>query len=80
MELKLKEDLQETYIFVPFINNNVIGKFIEEGLYPHLYDLYPELFDVIESTKEKKTKVVNDISIHDSINEGGTDFSGTHTV
>jgi hypothetical protein len=68
MELKLKENLQEAYIFIPFINNNVVGKFIDKGLYPHLYNLYPELFDVV--VEPKKTNVVNDILINNDTKEG----------
>jgi hypothetical protein len=71
MELKLRKDIEETYIYNPFTNADVIGKFIPEGLYPHLYKLYPELFEVVEETKTKKTKVVNDILINNGTEEGG---------
>ena len=71
MELKLKENVKETYIYVPFINGNVIGKFIEAGLYTHLYEIYPDYFDIIEPVKEtKKTNVVNDILINNGTEEG----------
>ena len=71
MELKLKKDIEETYIYNPFSHTNILGKFIEEGLYPHLYNLYPELFDVVvEETKTKKTKIVNDILINNGTEEG----------
>ena len=80
MELKLKDNYQEAYVFVPFVNANVMGKFIEEGLYPHLYKISPEMFDVIEESfyydipvKEvKKTKKVDDIFINISTDEGDT--------
>ena len=73
MKLKLRKDIEETYIYEPFTNKDVIGKFIPEGLYPHLYKLYPELFDVVvvEETKTKKTKVVNDILINNGTEESG---------
>jgi hypothetical protein len=77
MELKLKKDLQEAYIYVPFVNNNIMGKFIDEGLYPHLYNIEPELFDVV---KDKKTKVVNDLYINDTIEPSGSDLGGAHTI
>ena len=71
MELKLKKGIEESYIYDPFSHTNILGKFIEEGLYPHLYNLYPELFDVVvEETKIKKTKVVNDILINDGTEKG----------
>jgi hypothetical protein len=71
MELKLKAGIEETYIYVPFINGNIIAKFIDKGLYSHLYELYPDLFDVVEPVKEtKKTKVVNDIFIDNGTEEG----------
>lgn len=72
MELKLKKDIAETYIYVPFTNGNVIGKFIEEGLYPHLYNIYPDYFDIIEPVKTKKTTIVNDIFINDGTEQGST--------
>ena len=52
MELKLKKDIQESYIYDPFSHTNILGKFIEEPLYPHLYNLYPEYFEV--ATKASK--------------------------
>jgi hypothetical protein len=73
MELKLKKELQEAYIYVPFINNNVLGKFINEGLYEHLYNIAPELFDIVEipvESKTKKTKVIDDIFINNITEEG----------
>lgn len=71
MKLKLRKDIEETYIYEPFTNTDVIGKFIPEGLYPHLYKLYPELFDVVvEETKTKKTKIVDDIFINNGTEEG----------
>jgi hypothetical protein len=72
MELKLKKNIEEAYIYEPFSNTDIIGKFIEKSLYPHLYKLYPELFDVIvEETKTKKTKIVDDILINNGTEEGG---------
>ena len=59
MQLKLKKDLEETYIYVPFINNSVMGKFIDEGLYRHLFAIEPEFFDVVveEPVKGLKQKI-----------------------
>jgi len=54
MELKLRKDIEETYIYEPFTNTDVIGKFIDKGLYPHLYKLYPELFEVILDETDKE--------------------------
>ena len=71
MELKLKKGIEESYIYEPFSHKNILGKFIDERLYPHLYSLYPELFDLAEEeTKTKKTKVVNDIFINDGTEKG----------
>jgi hypothetical protein len=73
MKLKLKKELEEAYIYVPFVKANVLGKFIEEGLYSHLYKKYPELFD-IEPVKGLKQKIEemknNDISINNNTIEG----------
>lgn len=72
MELKLKEDYIDAEIWVSFDNKNIVGKFIEEGLYPHLYKVYPHIFDVIEEeVKTKKTKI-NDLSINDTTTEGNS--------
>lgn len=84
MELKLKKELEEAYIYVPFINNDVMGKFIDEGLYPHLYNIAPELFDVtlqVEDIlpKTKKTKV-DDLYINNTTEQGGSDLGGTHAI
>ena len=81
MNVKLKKEFEEAYIYVPFINNNVVGKFIDEGLLPHLYNIAPELFDIVEPVKEtKKTKVVDDLYINNTIEQGGSNLGGTHTV
>ena len=59
MNLKLKQNLEEAYIYVPFTNSNVMGKFIDEGLYIHLYEIEPEFFDIIadEPVKGLKQKI-----------------------
>lgn len=67
MELKLKAGYEEMTIYIPQENRNVIGKFIDSRLYPHLYRLYPDLFEEIVETK--KTKKVNDILINDITDE-----------
>lgn len=73
MRLKLKKELQECYIYVPFIKTDILGKFIDEELYPHLYKKYPELFD-IEPAKGLKQKIEeikkDDILIDRSTIEG----------
>lgn len=78
MELRLKDNYKEAYIWVSFVNANVMGKFIEQGLYPHLYKVNPEMFDIIEEAlyydipvkQVKKTKKVDDIFIDNSTDEG----------
>lgn len=70
MELKLKAGYEEMSIYIPQDNSNVVGKFIDVRLYPHLYKLYPDLFEEIVETK--KTKKVNDILINDNTNESNT--------
>lgn len=62
MKLKLKAGLENTVIYVPFENRNVLGKFIDERLYTHLYKIAPDMFDVITT----KTTIKNDISINDT--------------
>lgn len=76
MELKLKKNFEEAYVWVSFVNANVMGKFIDKGLYPHLYKVNPEMFDVIpvKGLKQKieeikKEEKINDISINISTDE-----------
>jgi hypothetical protein len=74
MNLKLKDGLEEVTLYVPFENRNCVGKFIPEGLYPHLYRIAPELFDVItESTKKTKT---DDTIINNTEPTGSSDAEG----
>jgi len=58
--IKLKSEFLDTEIWVPFVNANIVGRFIPEGLYVHLNNKYPELFEIEEPkaqpTKEKKEK------------------------
>jgi len=70
MELRLKAGYEEMSIYIPQQHQNVVGKFIDSRLYPHLYKLYPDLFE--EIVEIKKTKKVNDISINDNTNESNT--------
>ncbi len=62
MKLKLKQGLEDCQIYVPFENKNMLGKFIPEGLYPHLFKIAPDLFDV----EKPKTTIKNDILINDT--------------
>lgn len=71
MELKLKDGYEELTIFIPQENTNMVGKFIDSRLYPHLYNLYPDLFDVIET---KKTKKVDDLYIDNTIEPSGSNI------
>jgi len=48
MNYKLKENLQDVYLFIPQINGNIIGKFIPEEMFPYLYRKYPEFFEIEE--------------------------------
>ena len=75
MKLKLKDGLENTLINVPFENRDILGKFIDERLYPHLYNKYPSLFDVIED-KPKKTTKINDILINDTIIGSDSNIEG----
>lgn len=59
MKLELKSGLEDTIIYNPFENCQQLGKFIDKGLYPHLYKRFPDLFDVIED----KIEELNDILI-----------------
>ncbi|CAB4154078.1 hypothetical protein UFOVP630_10 [uncultured Caudovirales phage] len=70
MELRLKAGYEEMSIYIPQQHQNVVGKFIDSRLYPHLYKLYPDLFE--EIVEIKKTKKVNDILINDNTNESNT--------
>jgi hypothetical protein len=67
MELKLKAGYEEMTIYIPQEHQNIVGKFIDSRLYPHLYKLYPDLFEEIVETK--KTNKVNDILINDITDE-----------
>ena len=70
MELKLKTGVEEAYIYVPFMNANIIAKFIDKGLYTHLYQLYPDYFEVVNTETKKSKIVVNDILINDGTEKG----------
>jgi len=67
MELKLKDGAGNVIIYVPFENRNEMVKFIDERLYPHLHNLYPDLFE--EVIEIKKTKKVDDLPINDNTDE-----------
>jgi hypothetical protein len=73
MELKLKAGLEESEIYIPFERRNIVGKFIDKGLYPFLYEKYPDLFDIIE---DKKTKTTNDKFIGDTITGSDNNIEG----
>ena len=75
MKLKLKDGLENTIIYVPFENRDILGKFINERLYTHMYKKYPSLFDVIED-KPKKTTKTNDILINDTIIGSDSNIEG----
>lgn len=72
MKLKLREGLQDIEIYVPFENKNILGKFIPEGLYPYLYKISPDLFEV----EKPKTIQKNDILINDTKLGGSGDTKG----
>ena len=69
MELKLKGNYADTVIFIPQENQNILGKFIDVRLYPHLYKLYPDLFEVVEPVKEIKKTKLDDISVDNTTKE-----------
>lgn len=73
MNLKLKQGLENTMIYLPFENRNCLGKFIDPALYQFLYRIAPDLFDVIVEAK-KATK--NDILINDTESSGSSDLEG----
>jgi len=73
MELKLKSGLEDELIYLPFERRNVIGKFIDKGLYPYMYSKYADLFDIIE---DKKTKQEDDKLISNTIGGSDSDIEG----
>lgn len=73
--IKLKDEYKDTLIYVPFINRDVVGKFIDEGLYPFMNEKYPELFEEVVPVVEKK-KVKNDNIITDTEQSSDSDFGG----
>ena len=74
MELKLKAGLEDQLIYLPFEKRNVIGKFIDKSLYPHMYKKYPNLFNIEEP---KKTKlVIDDKLISNSISGSDSNIEG----
>ena len=77
MKLKLKDEFINSPIYNPFENRTVIGKFIDERLYPHLYKKFPDLFefDMEVSTKTtKKTKKSNDNTINNTEHRSGSNI------
>jgi hypothetical protein len=64
MKLKLKDGLEEAFIYVKFVNRDILGKFIDPELYPYMYNISPDLFDVIIDEPKKTTK--NDILINNT--------------
>jgi len=72
MKLKLKKGLEEATIYLPFENRNVVGKFIDERLYIHLYRIAPDLFDA----ENVKTTTKNDISIDNTKLGGDSNTEG----
>lgn len=76
MNLKLKQGLENTEIYVPFEKRNVLGKFIDTRLYPHLYKIAPSLFDIVADEVKTKTTETNDISINDTKFGSGSDSKG----
>jgi len=73
MKLKLKDGLENTIIYVPFENRDILGKFIDERLYPYMYKKFPSLFDVVED-KTKKTPKTNDIFINNTVIRSDSDI------
>jgi len=85
MKLKLKEEFINTSIYLSFENRNVIGKFIDERLYPHMYKKEPKFFDLVcdkcedikckcKEEKSKKSKETDVISINNTKPQGGSDI------
>lgn len=54
MKLRLKKEVEDCYVYIPFTKSNVMGKFIEEGLYKYLYKISPDLFEVELNEAEKR--------------------------
>lgn len=48
MKIKLKEEFINSVIYVPFMNQNILGKLIPEGLYEKMSEKYPQLFERIQ--------------------------------
>lgn len=73
MKLKLKAGLENVVIFVPFENRNVLGKFIDPGLYPYLNRIAPDLFELVSDVKNTNN---NDILINDTKLTSGSNTKG----
>jgi len=82
MSIKLKEEFINTLIYVPFENRDILGKFIDTGLYPYMYKKYPEFFDLVcdkcedKKCKCKKNKETDVISINNTKPQSGSDIIG----
>jgi hypothetical protein len=72
MNLKLKQNYEEALIYVPQLNSNILGKFIDSNLYSFLYKKYPDLFEVQEAIVKKTTIKTNDISFNNNTEEGNS--------
>ena len=61
MALKIKESYTDTEIWVGPNNSNIICKFIEKGLYPYLYNIYPHIFE------EEVQEVISESILFDEV-------------
>lgn len=64
--VKLKKELLDTEIYIPFTKQTMLGRFIPEDLYPAMGKKFPELFETYKE-EQPKSKKVNDLHIKDTI-------------
>lgn len=65
--MRLKKEYLDVEIYIPFIKQTMTGRFIPEGLHPHMAKKFPEFYEKeTETPKKIENKSTNDLHKQDS--------------